>query len=221
MRRFALSAAALLTVAAAGLFLASPANADGSNVLTTGSVGGANVAVGDVITANLKSGTRATFTAGSGTVACTVSQFTATVTDNPAAGGTASETLTAQTFSSCSASGIFGVTGVNSITVNNLSYNTSVDAANSTVSLSAGANGPVQATVSLRTVLGSVTCAYRPTSGSLSGTASNTDNSIAFTNQGLTKATGSGLCPGTSTFNATYAPSNDTSVAGSPAVFVQ
>jgi hypothetical protein len=221
MRRFAQSAAVIVTLAAAGLFLASPAHAAGSNVLTTGSVGGANVAVGDVVTASLKSGTNATFTAGSGTVACTVSQFTATVTSNPAAGGVAAETLTAQTFSSCTASGIFGVTGVNSITVNNLSYNTSVDASSSTVSLSAGANGPVQATVSLRTILGSVTCAYRPTSGSLTGAASNADNSIAFTNQALTKSTGSGVCPGTSTFNATYAPSNDTSVAGSPAVFVQ
>jgi hypothetical protein len=221
MRRFAQSAAVVLTVAAAGLFFASPAHALSSNVLTTGSVGGPNVAVGDVVTASLKSGTNATFSAGSGVVSCTVSQFTATVTSNPAAGGIATETLTAQTFSSCTASGIFGVTGVNSITVNDLPYNTSVDAATSTVSLSAGAAGPVQATVSLRTVLGSVTCAYRPTSGSLNGTASNTDNSIGFSGQGLTKSSGSGVCPSTSTFNATYAPAVDSSVTGSPAVFVQ
>jgi hypothetical protein len=220
MRRFALSAAALLTVAAAGLFLASPANAAGSNVLTTGSLGGPNVAVGDVITASLKSGTTATFVSGSSSVSCTVSQFTATVTGNPAAGGTATESLTAQTFSSCTAH-ITGVTRVNSITVNNLSYNTSVNAATSAVSLSAGTAGPVQATISLQTILGAVNCSYRPTSGSLSGTASNTDNSIAFSGQALTKSSGSGLCPGTSTFSATYAPANDTSVAGSPAVFVQ
>ena len=220
MRRFALSAAALLTVAAAGLFIASPANAAGSNVLTTGSVGGANVAVGDVISASLKSGTSATFVSGSSSVTCTVSQFTATVTSNPAAGGTAGESLTAQTFSSCTAH-ITGVTSVKSIVVNNLPYVTSINGTSKAVSLSAGSAGPVQATISLNTILGTVNCSYRPTSGSLSGTGSNTDNSIAFSGQGLTKSSGSGLCPGTSTFSATYAPSLDTSVAGSPAVFVQ
>jgi hypothetical protein len=220
MRLFAKSAAVLLTVAAAGFFIASPANAAGSNVLTTGSVGGANVAVGDVISASLKSGTSATFVSGSSTVTCTTSQFTATVTSNPAAGGSAGENLTAQTFSNCTAH-ITGVSRVNSITVNNLSYVTSINGTSKAVSLSAGSAGPVQATISLQSLLGAVVCSYRPNSGSLSGTGSNTDNSIAFSGQALTKSSGSGLCPGTSTFSATYAPSVDTSVAGSPAVFVQ
>jgi hypothetical protein len=221
MRRFAKSAAVLLSVAAAGVFIASPAHADGSNVLTTGSVGGANVAVGDTVSSGLKSGTSATFTTGSSSsVSCTVSQLTATVTSNPAAGGTAGESLTGQTFSSCTPH-ISGVTSVRSITVNNLSYVTSVNAATGAVTISAGSTGPVQATIVLGTLLGNVTCAYRPTSGSLSGTASNADNSIALSGQALTKSSGSGLCPGTSTFSATYAPAVDTSVAGSPAVFVQ
>lgn len=220
MRLFAKSAAVLLTVAAAGFFIASPANAAGSNVLTTGSVGGPNVAVGDVVSASLKSGTSASFVSGSSSVTCTTSQFTATVTSNPAAGGSAGESLTAQTFSNCSAS-IFGVTRVNSITVNNLPYVTSINGTTKAVSLSAGAAGPVQATISLQSLFGAVICSYRPTSGSLSGTGSNTDNSITFSGQALTKSSGSGLCPGTSTFGAVYAPSLDTSVAGSPSVFVQ
>jgi hypothetical protein len=119
MRLFAKSAAVLLTVAAAGFFIASPAHAAGSNALTTGSVDGPNVAVGDVVAASLKSGTNATFVSGNSSVSCSSSQFTAGVTSNPAAGGTAGESLTAQTFSSCTAS-IFGVSRVNSITVNNL-----------------------------------------------------------------------------------------------------
>jgi hypothetical protein len=221
MRRFAKSAAVLLSVAAAGLFIASPAHADAPDVLTTGSVGGANVAVGDVVSSALSSGTSATFATGtSSSVTCAVSQLTATVTSNPAAGGSASESLTGQTFSSCTPH-IFGVTSVRSITVNNLPYVTSVDASTGAVTISAGSAGPVQATIVLGTLLGNVTCAYRPTSGSLSGTASNTDNSITLSGQGLTKATGSGLCPSTSTLSATYAPVGDTSVAGTPAVFVQ
>jgi hypothetical protein len=220
MRLFAKSAAVLLTVAAAGFFIASPASAAGSNVLTTGSVGGANVAVGDVVSAALKSGTSASFVSGSSTVTCTTSQFTASVTSNPAAGGSAGESLSAQTFANCTAH-ITGVSRVNSITVNNLPYVTSIDGSTKAVSLSAGAAGPVQATISLQSFFGAVICSYRPTSGSLSGTGSNTDNSITFSGQALTKSSGSGLCPGTSTFGASYAPSLDTSVAGSPAVFVQ
>jgi hypothetical protein len=218
MRRFAKSAVVALTLGVA-ILVASPAHADAPDVLTTGSAGGSNVAVGDTVASGLASGTSATFTSGNSSVSCTVSQLTASVTSNPAAGGTASESLTGQTFSSCTAH-IPGVTAVNSIVVNDLPYNTSVSAA-SGVSVGAGSNGPVQATISLRTILGNVNCSYRPTSGSLTGATSNTDNSITFTGQGLTKSSGSGLCPGTSTFAATYAPVQDTSAAGSPAVFVQ
>jgi len=222
MRRIVYASAAVLVAVGTALLIAAPAQAAGSSVLTTGSVGGPNVAANDILNASLKSGTQATFTAGSGVVKCSVSSFTAKVLTNPTAPSTATESLTAQTFSSCTVSGIFGVTGVNSVTVNNLAYNASVTSAG-VVTLTGGTAGPIAATVKLNTVLGGnpVACTYAANNNKFTGTASNADNSIAFTNQGLTKSTGSNLCPGTSNFSATYAPVKDTTVAGSPSVFVQ
>lgn len=88
------------------------------------------VAVGDVLTASLASGTNATlYSSSTGTsgVSCSASTFTATAADNPASPGTATETLTGHTFdaSSCS-SNVVGVLGVTSITVDNLPYSTAV-----------------------------------------------------------------------------------------------
>jgi hypothetical protein len=219
--------AAVLGTAAVAVFFATPAHADGGAVLTTGSAGGSAVAVGDTVSASLASGTSAKFTTqsgGSSGVTCTASTFSATVTSNPAAGGVASETLDSQTFTGCT-SNVFGVTSVQSITVNNLPYNASADGTAKTLTLSGGSAGSIQATVKLGTVLGSITCVYRAGTtssggGSLTGAASNTDNSLAFTNGQFTKSTGPGVCPGSSFLTATYAPVVDTSVAGSPAVFL-
>ena len=215
--------AVVLIALAAGVLVANPAHAAGPAVLTTGSVGGANVAVGDVVTSGLKSGTQARFVTsvgGSPGVFCDVSAFTGTVLANPDAGSVATESLTAQTFSSCT-SNIFGVTAVQSVTVNNLPYGASVDGSAATIGLTGTVSTPIQATVRLSTFLGTVTCAYRANGNALSGTTSNADNSLTFTDQALSKATGPVICPGTSVFTATYAPAQDTSVAGSPLVFVQ
>jgi hypothetical protein len=179
------------------------------------------------VSANLKSGTKANFfTTSNGTsgASCSASTLTATVTSNPAAGGTAGESLTAQTFSSCT-SNIAGVTKVNSVTVNNLPYTVTANGSTKAITLSGGSAGSIQATVSLGTVLGNVTCTYKAGTtssggGSLSGTGSNTDNSITLSNQQFTKSSGSGLCPTNSFLSATYAPVQDTSVSGSPAVFL-
>jgi hypothetical protein len=215
-------AAAVLAVLTVGVLMASPANAAGASVLTTGSVGGTNVAVGDVVSSALKSGTTAKFfTTSTGTtgVVCSVSAFTGSIVTNPAAGGTATETLTAQTFSSCT-SNISGVTGVQSITVQNLPYNAAINGTAKTITLT-GASGPIQALVKLSTLLGTVNCTYQANGNTLSGTTSNTDNSLNFANQQFTKSAGSGLCPGSSFFTASYAPAKDTTVSGSPLVFVQ
>jgi hypothetical protein len=217
--------APIAALAALALALAaSPARADDpASVLTTGAAGtdGANVAVGDVLNASVAAGTTANFATaagGSTGVKCAVSAFTATVTDNPVAPGVASESTTGHTFSSCTAN-IFGVTKVNSVTVNNLPFGTTVDSATGAVTVTGTDTAPIQTTLSLGTLLGSITCVFQATNGSISGVTSNTDNSISFTDQAFTKTSGSGLCPSSGFFTATYAPVQDTSVDGSPSVF--
>ncbi|WP_460070614.1 Tat pathway signal sequence domain protein [Streptomyces sp. YKOK-I1] len=192
------------TAVALTLPAVTPASAAGA-VLTT--VNG-DVAVGDVLTASLASGTTATlYNSATGTsgVTCTTSTFTAAVTDNPAAPGTATESLTGQTFSNCT-SNVLGVTGVTSVTVNNLPYTTTVTS-DGVVAVTPPSGSTVQTTLVLRTLLGSITCVYQ--APSLAGTASNTDNSIAFSNQAFAKSSGSTLCPSAGYFTATYAPVTD------------
>jgi hypothetical protein len=202
MRKILYVSVALAATLGGALLIAAPAQAAATAVLFTTTGGGTNVPVNATLNAALKTGTTANFTAGSGTVKCSASTFTAKVVTNPAAGGTATESLTGQTFSSCTATGIAGVTGVQSVTVNGLPYNASVNGTTKAVALT----GSISALVKLSTILGTVNCTYTANGGAFNGTASNTDNSINFTNQGLTKSAGSGLCPGTSNFTASYAP---------------
>ncbi|MFF7352672.1 MULTISPECIES: hypothetical protein [Streptomyces] len=198
------------TATALALAVAAPASADGTAVLTTGSAGGTAVATGDTLTAPLASGTSATlYSSATGTsgVKCTSSQFTATVTGNPAAPGTAGESVTAHTFdpSSCT-SNVTGVTGVSSITVDHLPYTAAV-ASDGTLTVSPASGSTIQTTVKLRTLLGTITCVYQaPT---LTGKTDNTDSSISFTNQQFSKSSGSSLCFANGYFTAKYAPVTD------------
>ncbi|MER5754141.1 Tat pathway signal sequence domain protein [Streptomyces sp. NPDC002088] len=208
----------LLTLAGAVVALtlpaAVPASAADTPVLTIGGAAGTPVASGDTLIANLASGTAATLSSsatGTSGVSCTSSQFTATVGDNPTAPGTATESLTAHTFDAATCtSNVVGVLGVTSITVDNLPYTTTV-ASDGTVTVTPAAGSTIQTTVKLRTLLGTITCVYQ--AASLSGTASNTDNSIAFANQQFTKTSGSSLCFANGYFTARYAPVTD---AGAP-----
>ncbi|MDX2709130.1 Tat pathway signal sequence domain protein [Streptomyces sp. PA03-6a] len=220
--RPALALAATATAAALSLLqAAAPASAADAPVLTTGAPGGAPVAAGDVLSASPAPGTSATlYSSATGTsgVTCSESTFVATVTDNPAAPGTATESVTAHTFPSASCrSNVVGVLGVTSITVNNLPY-TSAVSSDGVVTVSPADGSTVQTTVVLRTLLGSVTCVYR--AASLTGTADNTDNSITFAAQQFTKASGSSLCFANGFFTAKYAPVTDSGQDGGPAVFV-
>ncbi|MFF8972965.1 Tat pathway signal sequence domain protein [Streptomyces sp. NPDC014995] len=190
------------TVAALSLTAVTPASAADPAVLGTAN---GDVAVGDVLTASLASGTSATFyssATGTSGVSCASSSFSATVTDNPIAPGTATESLTDQTFTNCT-SNVVGVLGVTSITVNNLPYTAAVSSGG-TITVSPPAGSTIRTTVVLRTLLGSVSCVYE--GAALSGTASNTDNSIAFANQQFTKVSGSSLCFANAYFTAKYAP---------------
>ncbi|SFM91801.1 hypothetical protein SAMN04487980_1007239 [Streptomyces sp. cf124] len=194
----------------------SPASA-ADTVLTTGGTAGDAVAVGDVLSASLASGTAATFyssATGTSGVSCSASTFTATVTDNPAAPGTATETVDAHTFGGCT-SNVFGVTGVNSVTVNNLPYTTTVTS-DGVVTVSPASGSVLQTTVVLRTLLGTINCVYQ--APSITGTSDNTDNSINFAAQAFTKTSGSSLCFANGYFTAKYAPVTDTNQGGA-AVF--
>ncbi|KOX02950.1 hypothetical protein [Streptomyces sp. NRRL B-3648] len=197
------------TATALALTWATPASAAGA-VLTTGSAGGTAVAVGDTLTAPLASGTTATFyssATGTSGVKCTGSQFTAKVTGNPTAPGTATESVTAHTFdSSTCSSNVTGVLGVNGITINNLPYSATITSAG-TLTVSPPSGSVVQATVQLRTLLGTVTCVYQ--APGLTGKADNADSSITFTNQQFTKSSGSSLCFANGYFTAKYAPVTD------------
>lgn len=183
-----------------------PAAAADVAVLTTGGLGGTNVAEGSVISASLATGTTATlYSSSTGTsgISCSASTFTATVDGNPTAPGTATESLTGQTFGNCT-SNVVGVLGVTSITVNNLPYTTAVSSDGS-VAVTPASGTAIQTTVVLRTLLGSVSCVYQAASG-LSGTADNTDNSITFANQQFTRTSGSSLCPASGFWTAKYSP---------------
>ncbi|SOD81493.1 Tat pathway signal sequence domain protein [Streptomyces sp. Ag109_G2-15] len=198
------------TVTALTLAAAVPASADGSAVLTTGSAGGTAAAVGDTLTAPLASGTTATlYSSATGTsgVTCTSSQFTAAVTGNPTAPGTATESVTGHTFASSSCtSNVTGVLGVGGITVDNLPYTATV-ASDGTLTVTPASGSTIQTTVKLRTLLGTITCVYQ--APSLTGKADNSDSSITFTNQQFTKSSGSSLCFANGYFTAKYAPVTD------------
>ena len=192
------------TAVALTLPAVTPATAAGA-VLTTAN---GDVAVGDVLNASLAGGTTATlYSSATGTsgVSCATSAFSATVTDNPTAPGTATESLTAHSFSNCTAN-VVGVLGVTSITVNNLPYTTSV-ASDGTVTVTPASGSTIQTTVVLRTLLGSINCVYQ--APSLTGTASNADNSITFAAQQFTKSSGSSLCFANGYFTAKYSPVTD------------
>ncbi|MBD0690554.1 Tat pathway signal sequence domain protein [Streptomyces sp. CBMA123] len=215
--------AALALAAAAPASATTPASpADAGPVLTTGSAGGAAVAVGDALAAPLAANTSATFysTATSTTgVTCAGSQLSATVLTNPAAPGTATESMTGLTFDSCTAN-VTGVTSVQSLTVDTLPYGVSVDDGTGLpVTLTGGSAGPIQATAVLNSWFGTITCTYQ-LSGAFTGTADNGGQSLTFTNEHFAKSGGSGLCPADGYFSAGYGPLADTGQAGAPAVYV-
>ena len=217
MRRYLFAVAAAATAA---LLTALPAWA-ANNVLTTGSAGGNAVNVNDQLHSSLVSGTNATFTqvGGNTTVTCKASTFSVTALTNPAAPGTATGTLDTQTFSNCSIN-VFGAS-IQSVTVNNLSYNFSEsDGAGFPVTISPGTHGPIQVTVVVSTFGQNANCVYRTHNGAnLSGNASNNGNTVTFTNQQFDKFSGPNICVSSADFSDQYGPVVDTTQTGSPRVF--
>jgi hypothetical protein len=214
MRRY-LFLGIVAAVAAVLAVVPMSALADTGGVLTVGSAGGTNAAVNDVVGASLASGTNATFAVGSGSVTCTSSSFSATVTSNPAASGTANESLTAQSFGGCTTQGVAFVNNGSKVDISaaNLPYATTVSSSGSVTVAAVTAN----VVVHTGGFFGNVNCGYTAANG-ISGTASNTDNSLTFTNQTFTKSTGSGLCNNSVTLTVKYGPITD-STQGNQAVF--
>lgn len=215
MRKFLVLAAAAMAAALLVPLQATAATTATHDVLTIRRVGGTNVKVHAILKANLKSGTSATFlTSKKAGVTCKSVTFTDKVITNPRAKGTAREELTSQTFSRCSVHGIQDATGVKHVRLNGLPYK-------STISDSKG--DPVRvsgttATIELKSVLGTLTCQYHATT--TKGSASNSSQTISFSSQPFSKKSGPSPCPRSGHFSAKFGPVKDTSVKGSPHVFI-
>ncbi len=202
-----LLAVAIATGAAASLLLTAPALADDATVLTTDTLAGPAVAVGDTISAGIPSGSQAVFATapgGANGMKCAASSFSAVVNDNPAAPGAAALGSTLGV-SSCTITGVPGVTGVNSVTINNQPYATTV-ASDGTVTVTGTDAAPISATLNLKTLLGSVTCVFVANGNAIAAVADNTDNSITFTDQQFNKSTGPAACVANGYFSAKYTP---------------
>lgn len=191
------------------------------HVLTTGKVRGTAVKPGAVLKASLVKRTDVVFANPLGKLTCTKSTFTAKVVTNPAKGkkpATATESVTGDTFSGCTIS-IKGVT-IKNQSVANLPYKGTVsDAKGNPVKISGRSKAkPLVLSVTIKFGTSTFTCSVK--AASISGKWSNKGNATVFVKQKFTKASGGALCPASGTFSAAYGPVKDTSVKGSPAVFV-
>jgi hypothetical protein len=222
MRRYWLLAVA---GAAAATLAATPLGAfAASGILTVGNSGGPAVASGDALSGAISGNATFVNSGNSGQVVkCTSSGLTAAAVTNPAPTGQATETNSSQTFGGCSISGVFGATGINSITTNATSacpWNVTVDdttsPASATISpATSGCATSISATVNVQTFFGAQNCVYSPTGGSIKGTAG---TSLVFTNVGFTKTSGPGTCFGTANFSATYNVTDTTQGGGAVVV---
>jgi hypothetical protein len=209
---------AVVALALTAALPATAAEAASIHVLTTGKVGGPAVKPGAVLKASLAKGSAAVFSNSLGKLTCAKSTFTARVVTNPVKPGTAKESITAETFSNCQLS-IPGVT-IKSQGVVNLPYNATVsDAKGNPVHIS-GRNKtkPLLLTITVKVGASTFSCSAKATS--IAGTWSNKGNVTAFVKQKFTKAAGSSFCPASGTLSAAYGPVRDSSVKGSPAVFI-
>jgi hypothetical protein len=213
MRKLLLpAAAAAITLAVLPMMAASAAT---HSVLTISKVGGPNVKVGAILKASLAGTNKAVFSTGTGkNVTCKKVTFTDKVTKNPAKPGTAMEKLTNQTFARCTEAGISGATGVKSVKLNKLPYTTTIKDSKGDPVTVFGTN----TTITLNTSLGPLSCTYK--AKTTTGHASNATQTISFSGQKFSLLSGPGECPKSGTFSAKFGPVRDTSVKGSPHVFV-
>ena len=186
-------------------------------MLTIRKTGGIAVKVGAVLKAGLVTGISAVFSLGSEKLTCKAGRFSATVKSNPVKPGKARESLTAQSFSKCTVN-VKNIT-FKSIKVKNLPFKATVsDATGFPVKVSGSTKTkPILVTVTVSVAGSTVACSYK--AASISGHALNKGSKITFSKQKFTKSSGQ-LCPASANFTATFGPVVDSSVQGSPRVFV-
>ncbi|HSR23435.1 MAG TPA: hypothetical protein VLW53_07780 [Candidatus Eisenbacteria bacterium] len=184
-------------------------------VLTVSSTSGPAVANGDTLTGTLSGNATFTNKANSSQfVTCTSSTIAAIGGDNPVPQGIAKETVTGQTFGSCTITGVPGATGVNSVNTNATTgcpWNASIDDHTSpaTVTISPSTVGgcptSIQATVNVQTIFGPINCVYQPHGGTIPATAKlASSEGIRFTNAQWDKVSGPGTCFTNALFSALY-----------------
>jgi hypothetical protein len=208
------------TVAASAAVVALPATSASAagHVLTIKKTGGTAVKKGAVLKASLVKGTTAVFSLGSEKLTCKSASFTAKVTNNPAKPGKATESVTAQSFSKCTVN-VSGIT-FKSLKVKNLPFKATVsDSKGFPVKITGQSKTkPIAVTATVTFQGNPVVCPYKSTG--VSGHSSNTGNKITFTKQKFTRTGTNALCPASANFTATFGPVVDSSVSGSPKVFV-
>jgi hypothetical protein len=188
------------------------------HVLTIKKVGGPAVRANAVLKSGLAKGKTAVFSLGTEKLTCKSAHFSATVRANPIKPGTATESLTAQSFAKCTVN-ITGVV-VKSIKVLDLPFKVAVSDAKGFPVTVSGTSKTMPIKIAVKVALGTtkVACTYK--ASSIKGSASNTGSTVTFTKQKFTKAAGGTLCPPSANFSATFGPVRDTSVTNSPKVFV-
>ena len=207
--------------AASALLIAAPmvpAQAAPAHVLTIGHKGGPAVSKGAVLFASLAPNTVVVVTENGQKLTCKSASFTAKVVTNPSAPGKATESIIKQTLSKCTLS-VKGVT-VKSAAALNLPYVSTVsDSKGNPVTVSGRSKSkPLGFTATVKFGATTITCSSK--AASITGHASNKANTVSFSKQTFTKLKGGSLCPKSGAFSATYGPLKDTSVKGSPKVFV-
>jgi hypothetical protein len=178
----------------------------GPTVLTTATVGGPDATPGDLITASVVGGPN-----------CTSGSAQATVLTNPAAPGTATLQLTSLTFAACTLD-MLGVGSLPaSVTVNGLPDSVTISDALGDPATS----GILSITISV--MGGTSSCSYA-SPAALTGGYTNATDSLTFSGSALAFAGGAGPlgsdCPTSSLTLPVFTSVADSSVSGTPAVFV-
>jgi hypothetical protein len=223
MRKWTL-AAAVAMAAIVPLSLSSVAQAATKvDVLTISKANGTGVKAKATLSASLASKTKLTFASSTGvlTLSCSTGTASLKVTSNPAKPGTADLSLTKSSISKCVVTGDLAP-DVSKITVSlgKLPLKVTVsDKKGDPVTVSS----PIVTVVATTTIIGTLTCAY--TAKSIKGSASNKTQDVTISKQKLSldTAKSSKDCTDAGTagdLSATLGPVKDTSVKGSPHVYV-
>jgi hypothetical protein len=189
-------------------------------VLTISKLGGKPVMPGAVLKASLAKGAAVVISGGSRKLTCTRASFTMKVVTNPARPGTATLSVTSQTFARCSLN-VSGVT-VLQVFAPNLPYHLSAsDAHGDPVTVSENSPPyPIKFDSQIHDGASIFSCDYTATKSL--GHASNTHHTVTFSRQRFSKLIGNKrFCPaGPAFFSAKFGPIKDTSVSRSPVVYV-